>query len=129
MLFNFQTKSNKTIAEPAATEENSSGSSTPKLLRVNELVQDEGQKHLDNLLAKELNQLSLGEREQIYEEIHGVNQVVEESPAFVNEKLFTFGSSSAKDILQACIRSGLLPGFSLLYESKIAFGIPSSGVF
>lgn len=41
----------------------------------------------EKLLVKELNQLSLEEREQVFEEIHGVHRPVEEEPNFVNSKL------------------------------------------
>jgi hypothetical protein len=41
----------------------------------------------DALLAQELNQLSLEERERVYEEIHGVAEAVEETEDFVKEKL------------------------------------------
>jgi hypothetical protein len=38
---------------------------------------------MDSLVASELNQLSLEEREAVFEEIHGVNQVEEESPEVI----------------------------------------------
>ena len=41
----------------------------------------------DELLAKELNSLSLREREQVFHDIHGVSQSVEETPTFVAQKL------------------------------------------
>jgi hypothetical protein len=42
---------------------------------------------IDALLAKELNQLSVEEREQVYEEIHGVVQLKEETEDFLDEQL------------------------------------------
>ena len=42
---------------------------------------------IDALLVKELNQLSVDEREQVYEEIHGVDQIQEETKEFLDEKL------------------------------------------
>jgi hypothetical protein len=41
----------------------------------------------DLLMAKELNELSLEEREQVYEDIHGIPRLVEEDSAFVNNSL------------------------------------------
>ena len=41
----------------------------------------------DALLAKELNQLSMKEREEVYHDIHGVAEIVEETPEFVAIKL------------------------------------------
>jgi hypothetical protein len=42
---------------------------------------------VDALLVKELNSMSLVEREKLYEEIHGVETHVEESREFLQEKL------------------------------------------
>jgi hypothetical protein len=39
------------------------------------------------LLAKELNQLSMKEREEVFHDIHGVREVVEETPDFLAFKL------------------------------------------
>jgi hypothetical protein len=41
----------------------------------------------EDLLAKELNKLSLHERNHVYEEIHGVAEVMEETPEFVAERI------------------------------------------
>jgi hypothetical protein len=41
----------------------------------------------DALLAKELNQLSMKEREEVYHDIHGVAEIIEETPEFVEIKL------------------------------------------
>jgi hypothetical protein len=41
----------------------------------------------DILLAREMNELSIDERERIFEEIHGISRVVDEDPAFVTECL------------------------------------------
>jgi hypothetical protein len=41
----------------------------------------------ETILARELNQLSMEERELIYEEIHGVDKIIEETPEFVSERL------------------------------------------
>ena len=41
----------------------------------------------DELLAKELHGLSLKEREQVFHDIHGVSESLEETPAFVAQKL------------------------------------------
>jgi hypothetical protein len=38
---------------------------------------------MDSLVTSELNQLSLEEREAVFVEIHGVNQVEEESPEHI----------------------------------------------
>jgi hypothetical protein len=42
---------------------------------------------VDALLAQELNQMSFEERELVYEEIHGVETLIEETPDFVYAKL------------------------------------------
>eukprot|EP00934_Nitzschia_sp_Nitz4_P004714 Nitzschia sp. Nitz4//scaffold148_size54725//36020//37576//NITZ4_006662-RA/size54725-processed-gene-0.24-mRNA-1//-1//CDS//3329536760//4704//frame0 len=42
---------------------------------------------VDTLLAQELNSLSLGEREKTYEELHGVDDVIDEAPDYVKERL------------------------------------------
>lgn len=47
----------------------------------------EDQSVLDRMLAEELNQMSLHERQRVYEEIHGVNDIVKETPDFVMERL------------------------------------------
>ena len=56
---------------------------------MNILFNHDDQKEADfgELLAKELNSLSIKEREQVYYDIHGVSDAVEESPAFVAQKL------------------------------------------
>jgi hypothetical protein len=41
----------------------------------------------DAFLAKEMNQLSLAEREQVLEEIHGIPQALQEDPELVEEQL------------------------------------------
>mmetsp|Transcript_10166 Transcript_10166/g.28992 ORF Transcript_10166/g.28992 Transcript_10166/m.28992 type:complete len:549 (-) Transcript_10166:120-1766(-) len=41
----------------------------------------------ERLLAKELQAMSLDQREKIYEAIHGVNEVIEETGPFVEQKL------------------------------------------
>ena len=42
---------------------------------------------VDALLAREMNQMSVNERELIYEEIHGVDPVIEETYDFISNKL------------------------------------------
>jgi hypothetical protein len=42
---------------------------------------------MDLLLANELNSLSLRAREQVFAEVHGVNEIVEEDPEFVGRCL------------------------------------------
>eukprot|EP00934_Nitzschia_sp_Nitz4_P007836 Nitzschia sp. Nitz4//scaffold22_size323478//275928//277448//NITZ4_000580-RA/size323478-processed-gene-0.485-mRNA-1//-1//CDS//3329543156//7826//frame0 len=42
---------------------------------------------VDRFLAQELNSLSLGEREKTYEELHGVDDIIDEAPDFVAERL------------------------------------------
>ncbi|KAL3916997.1 MAG: hypothetical protein SGILL_004920 [Bacillariaceae sp.] len=41
----------------------------------------------DKLLVRELNSMSMQEIGQVYEEIHGVHQVINETPEFVQERL------------------------------------------
>jgi hypothetical protein len=51
---------------------------------------EEWKKHnIDAILAQELNQLSMKERELICEEIHGVDEIIEETPEFIYERLAT----------------------------------------
>jgi hypothetical protein len=45
------------------------------------------QDNIDAVLAEELNQMSFQEREAMYEEIHGVDSIVNETPEFVAERL------------------------------------------
>jgi hypothetical protein len=45
---------------------------------------------LDSILAQELNRMNLKQRELLYEEIHGVDEIVHETPHFLNEKLVAF---------------------------------------
>eukprot|EP00934_Nitzschia_sp_Nitz4_P002860 Nitzschia sp. Nitz4//scaffold21_size171442//55465//57003//NITZ4_002156-RA/size171442-processed-gene-0.11-mRNA-1//1//CDS//3329542396//2850//frame0 len=47
-------------------------------------------KVVDSLLAKEFSTLSIGQREHSYEELHGVDDVVQETPAFLAQKLTAF---------------------------------------
>jgi hypothetical protein len=42
---------------------------------------------VDSLLANELNSMSLNERGALYEQIHGVEAIVDETPDFCDEKL------------------------------------------
>jgi hypothetical protein len=46
-----------------------------------------GQKIVENVVAQEINQMTLKEREVVYEELHGVARVVEETPEFVAQRL------------------------------------------
>ena len=57
-----------------------------------EIVEWEG-KDVDAILASELNQLSMKERERVYEEIHGVDEVIAETPEFVAVKLAALDSA------------------------------------
>ena len=41
----------------------------------------------DRLLVRELNSMSMEERGQVYEEIHGVHRIINETPEFVQERL------------------------------------------
>jgi hypothetical protein len=47
----------------------------------------ESESEMDAFLAGELNQMSLQERQKVFEEIHGVDDIVEETPEFVAESL------------------------------------------
>jgi hypothetical protein len=44
---------------------------------------DNSKKETDALLAREMNQLSMAEREKIYHDIHGVAEIVDEDPEFI----------------------------------------------
>ena len=48
-------------------------------------------KELDALLASEMNKMSMKEREEVYCDVHGVSDVVEETKEFVAEKLKQLG--------------------------------------
>jgi hypothetical protein len=50
----------------------------------------------DLLSAKEMNELSLDEREHVYEDIHGIPRVVEEEPGFIAQKLEALEEELAK---------------------------------
>jgi hypothetical protein len=50
----------------------------------------------DALLAKELNELSLDEREQVYEDIHCIPRLVEEEPVFVAKALDSLEEAISK---------------------------------
>jgi hypothetical protein len=50
----------------------------------------------DLLLAKEMNELSLSEREHVYEDIHGIPRVVKEEPVFIAKKLEALEEELAK---------------------------------
>jgi hypothetical protein len=41
----------------------------------------------DALLAKELNQLTLEQRERVFDDVHGVAKIVEETPIYISERL------------------------------------------
>jgi hypothetical protein len=47
----------------------------------------DNEKDVDVLLANELNRLSIQERENVFEEIHGVDPVVEESEEMIRQSL------------------------------------------
>jgi hypothetical protein len=51
---------------------------------------------IDSILAKELHKMKMDERELVYEELHGVDKGVEETPEFVAEKLSEFGRELQK---------------------------------
>ena len=42
---------------------------------------------IDSLIANALNQLSLDEREKVYHEMHGVDEVIKETPELVESSL------------------------------------------
>lgn len=43
--------------------------------------------HVDSYIAQALNTLSIKERDEVYSEMHGVNEVVDETPGLLQEKL------------------------------------------
>jgi hypothetical protein len=49
--------------------------------------QNPNPKDVDFLIAKELNQMSFKERELVYEELHGVDKIIEETPEFLEQHL------------------------------------------
>ena len=51
------------------------------------------QKAVDAVLAQELNRLNLQQRETLYEEIHGVDKIIDESPQFLHDKLAAFNNA------------------------------------
>jgi hypothetical protein len=58
-----------------------------RLQRMENVPNDGLVNETDALLAKELNQLSMKEREEVYHDIHGVAEIIEETPEFVEIKL------------------------------------------
>jgi hypothetical protein len=54
----------------------------------NTMIRKPSVSEADMLLAKEMNALSAVEREHVLEEVHGVADVIQETPAFVSQKLF-----------------------------------------
>eukprot|EP00980_Cylindrotheca_fusiformis_P003808 scaffold839_cov138-Cylindrotheca_fusiformis.AAC.3 len=54
---------------------------------INSKPNEETTKNLDTMLADDLNRLSSNERSKIYEEIHGVDSTVNESPEILEQKL------------------------------------------
>ena len=47
------------------------------------------------ILANELNRLSVLEREQVYEDVHGVSETVKETPLLISEKIEELGHELA----------------------------------
>ena len=50
-------------------------------------IAEDSSKDVDKILASALSQMTMQEREQVYEEIHGVDQVQEETPEFIQKEL------------------------------------------
>jgi hypothetical protein len=51
---------------------------------------------VDALIARELNQLSMEERETIFSDIHGVADIVQEAPCFINFQLLQLETELSK---------------------------------
>lgn len=54
------------------------------------------------LLAKEMNDLSIEEREKVLEDVHGVARVVDEPPEFVSSRLLLLEQELAKLPMHSC---------------------------
>ena len=54
---------------------------------LNNKIGDNSAKLVDSVLAKEFSQLSAHEQSKMYEELHGVNDRVEETPALIEDSL------------------------------------------
>jgi hypothetical protein len=62
-------------------------------------------KLVDSVLAKEFNKLSVQERSKTYEELHGVNDCIEETPAFVQNAL--------RQLDEAIVRIPIKPAYEM----------------
>ena len=62
-------------------------------------------KLVDSVLAKEFNKLSVQERSKTYEELHGVNDCIEETPAFVQNAL--------RQLDEAIVRITMKPAYEM----------------
>ena len=67
------------------------------------------------LLAKELNAMSIQEREKVYEEIHGVDEDIPETPEVISRSLHEF------DVELRNIKSK--PAYDLAYQLSVGFVI------
>jgi hypothetical protein len=61
-----------------------------------EMIADAEGRHADKLLAQELNAMSIQERESVYETIHGVDQVAEETAEVLEQSLKDFAEELSK---------------------------------
>jgi hypothetical protein len=62
-------------------------------------------KDVDSMIAMELSAMSMQEREQSYFDIHGVSDVIDETPEFLEEKLREFDEELAKIAKDRCAYS------------------------
>ena len=67
----------------------------------------------DKIIAEALGQLSLNEREQVYEEIHGVNAVVKETPHLISSKIQQFDRELALIATK--------PAYDLAWEQNMSY--------
>jgi hypothetical protein len=75
---------------------------------------------VQSLLALDLNKMSLNEREKVFEDLHGVSDVVDESPELVASCLDELELENSKDTTQRRVHCGSKQGFKLHKQQNSA---------
>jgi hypothetical protein len=79
---------------------NTATKSEPSTLRreaeAEDATKEFGDDQIDSYIAKALTQLSMQERDEVYHQLHGVDDVIEETPEFVSQKLRAFDTELIK---------------------------------
>jgi hypothetical protein len=77
------------------------------------------QTDVDKLLAKEMNNLSVQQREKIFEEVHGVASPIEETPLFITQKLAYLEDALGKIRVKAAYDRALFLSPSYVKSRKL----------